>query len=304
MPLSLESQVRALKAAADPSRLRLLNICRDGEFTVSELTQILGQSQPRVSRHLRTLCQADLLMRFRERHFVFYRVTSEPELRQLVRSLLAGMSSDDPALTKDNAVMARVLAQRDARAREVLATVDADQIEPVFPAELAAQICAYLDLDCIGDLLDIGTGSGRVLQLLGPHARTAIGIDISSDSLTVARSNLGAAGLGKVMVRHGDMYRLPYDDQAFNTVTLDRVLSRATSPRDALAEAARTLRADGVLLVIETRRESSPHTVTKDTLHEWASTAALALRRTEHLEHINMQLDLHFVGPVQDAAAA
>ena len=304
MPLSLDSQVLALKAAADPSRLRLLNICRDGEFTVSELTRIIGQSQPRVSRHLRTLCQAGLLMRFRERHFVFYRVTSEPEQRQLVRSLLSGMSADDPVLTKDNALMATVRAERDARAREVLASVDADQIEPVFPEQLAARICGCLDLECIGDLLDIGTGSGRVLQLLGPHARTAIGIDISSDSLTVARSNLGAAGLGKVMVRHGDMYRLPYDDHAFDTVTLDRVLSRATSPRDALAEAARTLRPDGVLLVIETRRESTPHAVSTDTLHEWAGSAALTLRRTEHIEHETMQLDLHFVGPEQDAAAA
>lgn len=304
MPLHLERQVIVLKAAADPSRLRLLNICRDGEFTVSELTRILGQSQPRVSRHLRTLCDADLLIRFRERHFVYYRVTSDGELRQIVRSVLAGLAPDDPVVVKDETMMASVRAARDERAREVLATVDADQIEPVFPEQLAQSVCQHLDLDRVGDLLDIGTGSGRVLQLLGAHARTAVGVDISADSLTVARSNLGAAGLGKVMVHHGDMYRLPYDDEAFDTVTLDSVLSHASSPRGALAEAARTLRPGGVLLVIETRRDESARAVTTRRLDNWAAEASLVLRRSEHLAHPNMRLDLHFVGLADDVAAA
>ncbi|MFK7886585.1 MAG: ArsR/SmtB family transcription factor [Gammaproteobacteria bacterium] len=304
MSLNLDQQVGVLKAAADPSRLRLLNICQNGEFTVTELTRILGQSQPRVSRHLRTLCNAGLLMRFRERHFVFYRVSADAEQRQSVQMLLAGLSATDPSVLKDLEVLARVQDARDERARAVLASVEADQIAPGFPPQLATHLRNCLNLDALGDLLDVGTGSGRVLQLLGPHADSAVGVDISSDSLTVARSNLGAAGLSDVMVRHGDMYRLPYEEDAFDTVTLDNVLSHASAPRDALAEAARTLRPGGVLLVIEARRTAQAQTVSENILQGWASSAALAVHRTEHLTHDEMQLDLHFIGTHVDVAAA
>ncbi len=123
-----------MKATADPSRLRLLAVCAQGEFTVSELTRILGQSQPRVSRHLRTLCDAGLVLRFREQHFVFYRVPARGARCKLVAALLAGLDPDDATLRQDRAATSNVRSERDRRAQEVMAaSYDSDVVEPFSP---------------------------------------------------------------------------------------------------------------------------------------------------------------------------
>lgn len=293
MPTTLPDLVATLKASADSSRLRLLAACVGGEFTVSELTRILGQSQPRVSRHLRTLCDAGLVLRFRERHFVYYRVPARGPQRRLIRALLAGLDDHEAALVQDRAAMDDIRAERDARAREVMATTVTGM--ELFDSDVCDGICQHADLDNIGDLLDIGTGTGRVLKLLAPYARSAVGIDISADMLNVARSNLSAAGLGSVMIRHGDMYRLPYPDATFDTVTVDGVLSHALTPSVALAEAARILRPDGALLVIESRLERGDKAdVGEQSLREWTASTSLVFDRRQRFGSGQMQVDLFF----------
>lgn len=302
---ALDTHVARLKAVADPTRLRLLNICLSGEFTVSELTRILGYSQPRVSRHLRTLVDAGLLIRFREQHFVFYRVPSDLAVREQVHAFLSGLSAEDATLSQDQAVIERVLDARDARARAVLAAAsDSLRIDPSFSRAAAEQIRAHVDLESLGNLLDIGTGSGRVLKVLAPYVTSAVGIDISSDMLAVARSNLAAAGLGNIMVRHGDMYRLPFADGAFDSVTIDNVLSDARWPARALREAARTLRPGGVMLLIESGAPARESALGADRLGEWMHDTPLALLREARVADRDFDVQLFFVGVDHDAVAA
>lgn len=305
MERHLDAHVARLKAVADTTRLRLLNICLVGEFTVSELTRILGYSQPRVSRHLRTLVDAGLLIRFREQHFVFYRVPSEPAVREQVHAFLSGLDSEDATLAQDQTVIERVLDERDERARDLLARVsDNVRIDPSFSRAAAEQIRAHLDLEGLGNLLDIGTGSGRVLKVLAPYVASAVGIDISSDMLTVARSNLASAGLGNVMVRHGDMYRLPFADGAFDTVTIDNVLSDARWPQRALREAARTLRPGGVMLLIESGPAEHEPALCAGDLRAWMSDTRLGLLGEATVDDRDVSVRLFFAGLNHDAAAA
>jgi ubiquinone/menaquinone biosynthesis C-methylase UbiE len=290
MAASLDELLDGLRAAGEATRLRLLAICADGELTVSEITRILGQSQPRVSRHLRLLLSAGLLISFREQHWVYYRTPAKGARAQLVQRLLELLPAGDATLALDRARMEQVKAER-ARAAANFLRFNAEdwarlRDAHVNDAQLNRTILAELEPAPIGDLLDIGTGTGRLLKLLGKHAESAVGVDISTQMLLVARTNLHAAGLKEVMVRHGDMYRLPFADASFDTVALDQVLYQAHDPAAAVAEAARLLRAGGRLLVVdylrgtEARRSSvdprtSPMGVSEDALAQWFERAGL-----------------------------
>jgi ubiquinone/menaquinone biosynthesis C-methylase UbiE/DNA-binding transcriptional ArsR family regulator len=290
MALSLIDLLDGLRAAAEPTRLRLLAICAEGELTVSEITRILGQSQPRVSRHLRLLLSAGLLISFRERHWVYYRTPAKGPAAQLVHRLLELLPRDDETLGLDRTRLEQVQAERARAAADYLRFNAEDWAQlreaQVNTAQINRTILAELGGEPIGDLLDIGTGAGHLLKLLGKDAESAIGVDISTQMLLVARSNLHAAGLKEVMVRHGDMYHLPFADGSFDTVTLDQVLYQAENPAAVVAEAARLLRPGGRVLVVdygrgnETKRSSiDPRTsqigMSEDALAEWFEHAGL-----------------------------
>ncbi|MBT8130879.1 MAG: metalloregulator ArsR/SmtB family transcription factor, partial [Gammaproteobacteria bacterium] len=255
MAQALSGLIDALRAIAEPTRVRLLAICSEGELTVSEITHIVGQSQPRVSRHLKLLCNTGLLIRFREGHFVLYRVPDKGDGADLVRHVLDQLPRDDEQLMLDNSRMEEVKAERARRAADYLRFNSEDWARlreaNVSDKDINQIIVDILDTQQVGDLLDIGTGTGRMLKLLGRFATSAVGVDIAPEMLAVARSNLHAAGLGKVMVRRGDMYGLPYPDASFDTVTLDHLLYLAEDATRALHEAARVLRPDGQLLVVD-----------------------------------------------------
>ena len=291
MALPLTELLDGLRAAAEPTRLRLLAICAEGELTVSEITRILGQSQPRVSRHLRLLLGAGLLISFREQHWVYYRTPAKGEAAQLVHRLLESLSADDETLALDRQRLEQVKSER-ARAAAAYLRFNAEDWARLRDAEVnAAQInrtiLAELGSAPIGDLLDIGTGTGRVLELLGKDAESAVGVDISTQMLLVARTNLHAAGLKEVMVRHGDMYQLPFADASFDTVTLDQVLYQAEQPQAVIGEAARLLRPGGRVLVVdyargrEAKRSSidaraAQVGIGEDELVEWLNHAGLS----------------------------
>jgi ArsR family transcriptional regulator len=251
--MTVETVLDGLKAAAEPTRLRLLALCAASELTVSELTRIVGQSQPRVSRHLKVLCRAGLLTRYREQHWVYHRVPRHGSGAELVRGVLALVPAEDSRLDLDRRRLERVLEARAEQARAALAALGdaggAARVED--EASVDALIRRALDGVPIGELLDIGTGSGRILRLLGEQADRAVGIDISREMLLLARSNLHAAGLDHLMVRQGNMYQLRFDDGSFDTVTIDQVLFQAEQPGQVLAEAARVLRPGGRLLLVE-----------------------------------------------------
>ena len=251
----MDRLLAGLRAAGEPTRLRLLTLCAHGELTVSELTQILGQSQPRVSRHLKLLCAAGLLDRFPEGAWVFYRQSDTGACAELARTLVDLTSAEDPILARD---LERLATVRHARAAQAAAYFRANAarwnaIRALYIDEAAVER-SVLDLVGAGpvrDYLDVGTGTGRLLQLLAPRARRAIGIDLSTEMLNVARTNLEHHDLRHCQVRQGDMYSLPLADGSMDLVTLHLVLHYADDPAGAIAEASRVLRPEGRLMVVD-----------------------------------------------------
>lgn len=252
---SMDELLAALRAVAEPSRLRLLLLCARGELTVSELAQILGQSQPRVSRHLKLLCEAGLLDRFREGSWVFYRLSSGTAGSSLSRQLVGACGEADETVALDLQRLAAIKRQRAEQAaayfRENAAHWDRIRSLYIDEREVEAALVEIVAAETPRDLLDIGTGTGRMLEVLGPRVRQALGIDQSREMLAVARVNLEHAGLQNGIVRLGDMYQLPLADASFDAVVIHQVLHYADRPAAAIAEAARVLRPHGVLVLVD-----------------------------------------------------
>ncbi len=253
---SMENLLSGLRACAEPTRLRLLALVARGTFCVMEFTEILGQSQPRLSRHLRLLGEAGLLDRVREGANVWFALPPpETPGGRLARAVLAQLPDDDPLRADDARHAARVLAERARIASDSFRRTGADWDEmraldlPAAAVEQALQ--ASLPEDGIGRLLDIGTGTGRLLELLAPRVTTGLGIDASRAMLALARARLAAPPLMHCAVRLADMYRLPLPDGGFDVVVMQMVLHYAEDPAGALNEAARVLRPQGRLLVVD-----------------------------------------------------
>lgn len=254
-PTTLDRLLDGLRAVAEPSRLRLLAICAEGEWTVSELVQVLGQSQPRVSRHLRLLSEAGLLDRFREGSWVFYRRSLRGQGAALARALAALLPEDDPVLALDRDRLAAVRETRrnqiarwfDERApawdSERDLAVDGGRVETVLQRLFAARRPR--------SLLDIGTGTGRILEILAAYIEEGLGIDLSRDMLAVARDRLDRARLPHCRVRLADMHSLPIPSASFTAATLHQVLHFADDPFRVLAEARRVLAPGGLLVVVD-----------------------------------------------------
>ncbi|MEQ8391911.1 MAG: metalloregulator ArsR/SmtB family transcription factor [Thalassospira sp.] len=251
----MEQVLARLRAAAEATRLRLLAICAECELTVSEITQIIGQSQPRVSRHLKLLCEAGLLVRFREGTWVFYRTPHSGPGADLVQPVLDLLPKDDETLSLDHARLEQVKAQRERIATEYFRAnaEDWDQIRSLHVDEAVVEQAL---LEAVGNLsggriLDVGTGTGRILEMLGRTAEEGVGVDMSREMLAVARARLQRADLSNCLVRQADMYQLPYPGGMFDVVTLHQVLHFAEKPDAAIAEAARVLAPGGRLVIVD-----------------------------------------------------
>jgi SAM-dependent methyltransferase len=259
----MDRMLASLRAAAEPTRLRILALAARGPFCVSEFTAILGQSQPRLSRHLRLLCEAGLLERAREGAHAWFQLPDCPNggggEGGLAQALLARLPEDDPVLAADRRQVARVLAERARVASESFARQGADWDEMralgLPAAEVASALLAMLPDPALGRLIDIGTGTASLLALLAPRIAAGLGIDASPAMLALARTRLAGAGLTHCSVRRADMYRLPLADggphAGFDLATLQMVLHYAEDPEAALAEAARVLRPGARLVVVD-----------------------------------------------------
>lgn len=262
-----ERLITQLKAFADPVRLRLLALCVRGECTVSELTQVLAQSQPRISQHLKQLCDAGLLERFRDGHFVYYRVPLGSEQAAQRRRLFALLPGDEPAYDRD---FDKLCALREAKGQAVPEKDDAS-IRSLHRALIELTVTMPL-----GDLIDIGCGRGRILKLLGSRAHRAVGVDIDADARQFARAELLLAGIENCSLRHGDMVDLPFADGEFDTVILDDVLGDAQQPMVAIGEASRILKPGGRLLLLARIGDDDPATV-RQRIAVWCGAAGLRL---------------------------
>ncbi|MEO1017167.1 MAG: metalloregulator ArsR/SmtB family transcription factor, partial [Pseudomonadota bacterium] len=254
-PVALNTLLNSLRAAAEPTRLRLLAICAQGEWTVSELTTMLGQSQPRISRHLKILADGGLVDRFREGSWVFYRRAHIGEAGRVARSLCRLLPEDDPELLRDRQRMQRVRQTRREQAESFFARQapawDDEQAFAIDDGEVDRLILELLARERIPNLLDIGTGTGRVLRVLAPHVEFGLGVDLSPEMLAVARSNLDRREARNCQVRLADMYQLPLPNAGFEAAVLHQVLHYADDPLAVLREAARVLRPAGRLIVVD-----------------------------------------------------
>jgi ArsR family transcriptional regulator len=263
----------ALRACAEPTRLRILALVARGAFCVTEFTEILGQSQPRLSRHLRLLCDAGVLERLREgANAWFWLPAEDSDGHRLVRAVLDRLPLADEVLAADRRQAARVLAERARVATETFHKKGADWDEMRaldLPAQaVEAALLELLPASGIGRALDIGTGTGRLLELLAPRAAAALGVDASRAMLALARARLARPGLTHCAVRLADMYRLPLPDEGFDLVVLQMVLHHAEDPAAAIAEAARVLRPGGRLAVVDLAPHTNEHCLHR-LAHRW-----------------------------------
>jgi len=252
----MDTLLAALRACAEPTRLRLLALAARGAFCVVEFTEILGQSQPRLSRHLRLLGEAGLLERGREGANVWFTLpAADTEAGALARAVLARLPEDDSILVDDRRHAARVIAERARAASESFRRKGADWDEMRaldLPAAAVEQaLLSLLPESDIGRALDIGTGTGRLLELLAPRVSIALGVDASRAMLALARTRLARPGLSHCAVRLADMYRLPLGDAGYDLVVLHMVLHHAEDTASVLAEAARVLRLGGRVVVVD-----------------------------------------------------
>jgi ubiquinone/menaquinone biosynthesis C-methylase UbiE/DNA-binding transcriptional ArsR family regulator len=295
--VTLDDVLNGLKATAESTRLRLLALFTRGELTVSEVTQILRQSQPRVSRHLKLMSEAGLIERFKEGSWVFYRLAEGGPGRAIVQKLGELLPWDDATLKRDLERLDAVRKQREENAQEYFAANagEWDSIRALHIPEdqVEGAVLEFVGPAQVGAYLDLGTGTGRILELVAPRASRAVGIDLNGEMLTLARARIERAALAHVQVRRGDLFELPYADDSFELITVHQVLHYLEDPSAAVAEAARVLKPGGRLVIadfaphaLEFLRDAHQHRrlgFADKEVAQWCKTAGLSLSATRAL---------------------
>ena len=254
-PLDFDSLHAALRAAGEGTRLRVLALLAEADLTVSDLTKILRQSQPRISRHLKLLAEAGLVDRFREGSWAFYRLGERGGIADIAQMLVGRLDPADPVVLRDRGRLAAVRAARAAAAQTYFSqhAAEWDRIRRLHVADAAVESAIETALADrpIRSLLDLGTGTGRMLELFGNRFRRGLGLDLSPAMLAYARTKLERAGLSNVQVRQADIYDLPLADRAADAVVMHQVLHFLSDPQRAVREAVRVLAPGGRLLVVD-----------------------------------------------------
>ncbi|MFB2550740.1 ArsR/SmtB family transcription factor [Ensifer soli] len=295
--LGLDEVVDVLKAAGEPTRLRLLALLSSGDLTVTDMTEILGQSQPRISRHLKLLGEVDLVRRYQEGAWAYFRLKDDGAGVALVRHALAAASVADPVLARDRERLQSLKVARAERAQAYFSRNAADwdvmRRHHVSDEAVEAALLELLGDEPVDGLLDLGTGTGRILQLLEGLYRRGVGVDASRDMLAVARANLDRAGITKASIRHGDIFNLPLDGQTFDLVVIHQVLHFLEEPDVAIGEASRMLAPGGRLAIIDLAPHGLDHLrdehqhirlgFGEQTMTDWLARASLSVENFIHL---------------------
>jgi ubiquinone/menaquinone biosynthesis C-methylase UbiE/DNA-binding transcriptional ArsR family regulator len=249
-----DDTIAALEAIAEPTRLRLVALLAEAELTVTELTAILGQSQPRISRHLKLLADASVLERNREGAWAFFRL-SDSMAADLARGVVTKVSAADRMVANDKLRLAEVRATRKQQAEAYFAKVaeDWDRIRAMHISDRGVEkaMADLIGRGRINALLDIGTGTGRMLQLFAGLSARAVGIDQSTAMLSIARANLEKHAIRNAQVKHGDVYALPVERDAYDLVLVHQVLHFLEDPARALREMQRVMAPGGRILIVD-----------------------------------------------------
>lgn len=251
----MEELLAGLRAAAETTRVRILFILAHGEANVSELTQILGQSQPRVSRHLKLMAEAGLISRHKEGNWVLFRLREEDMGGALSRAIVDLLPGNDPVLAGDLARLEEIRNRRAEAAaqyfRDNAARWEELRSLHVREEDVEQAMVRLAGPGPIRTHVDLGTGTGAVLRRFANQTQASVGIDSSRDMLAIARVNIEQAGLRHVQVRQGEIYALPFPDGFADFVTIHQVLHFLEDPARALTEAARILEPGGRLLIVD-----------------------------------------------------
>lgn len=297
-PVLPRDLVAALKAAAEPTRLRILLLLSATELNVKDLTHILGQSQPRISRHLKLLAEAGLLERFRDGSWVYFHVSDRSEGGRLARKLLETVDLSDPMLMRDRERADGLRREREEGAqayfRDHAAEWDRLRTMHVSEREVEAAMLTALGPGPFRMLVDLGTGTGRTLELFAERYERGLGLDVNQSMLAYARSKIAKAGLANAQVRHGDIYNLALGDRTADAVVMHQILHYLSEPALAVREAARILAPGGRLLTVdfaphdlESLREHQAHKrlgFADDQVRQWLADAGLEPGATHHLK--------------------
>lgn len=294
----MDQLLSALRSAGESTRLRIIALLSKGELTVGEMVQILSQSQPRVSRHLKLMGESGLLDRFQEGTQVFYRLAQTGIAGKINGAITPLINPEGGIVAQDMARLEAIRLERSERAQAYFAANagDWEHIRSLYVAEAQVEQ-ALLSLqggNRVGSVLDVGTGTGRMLELFAPLADHAVGIDVSRDMLAIARSKLSELDQADCQVRLGDMYNLGVEDASQDLILFHQVLHFAENPQSAIKEAARAIKPGGAILIAD----FAPHTVeflrdqhahrrlgfADEEVQAWADGAGLSLASSTYLD--------------------
>lgn len=299
MVFIVDHTVEILRAVAEPTRLRLLALLgAGGELSVSELVRVLGQSQPRLSRHLKILTKAGLLERLREGSWAFYRLVQVGNAGKIARSILDTLPIDDDGLAQDITHLNEIKSTRVKAAQEYFQrhASEWDRMAQLNVDENAVAQAAekLLPLGSVDQLLDIGTGTGRMLEKFAPLVANATGVDMNAEMLKVARANMDKSGLNNVSIRQADIFNLPFKNDSFGAITCHQVLHFVDRPQAAIGESARVLKPGGYMLIadlaphkVEELRENHAHRrlgFEDSEVKSWFAGAGIRPQATVHLK--------------------
>ena len=293
----MEELLAGLRAAGEGTRLRLLHLLSRGEFNVSELTKILGQSQPRVSRHLKLMTEAGLLERFKEGSWVLFRTRQSGKGAKIAAAIVKLIPLSDASVRRDLVRVQEILRARRELAESYFGAnaKNWDEIRSLHVSEARVEeaLVQLVGKKKVSSYLDLGTGTGAILELLAPLCTRATGIDASHEMLSIARSRLEDSGLKNAEVRHGDLFSLPFDGESVDLITIHQVLHFLSDPGGALEEAARVLKSGGRMVIVdfaphdlEFLREEQAHRrlgIAEEDVVRWCLRAGLAVR-----EHVSL----------------
>jgi ubiquinone/menaquinone biosynthesis C-methylase UbiE len=294
----MDELLSSLKAAAETTRIRIMFILSHGELNVSELTFVLEQSQPRVSRHLKLMAEAGLLSRYKEGNWVLFRLRNEGLGGALARAVVDMLSNKDSLLSGDLARLESVKRQRDDKAAAYFSANASSWSElrslHVDEANVEQAMTRLIGAHPVDTVLDLGTGTGRVLELFADQAKQLYGVDSSREMLAIARTSLEKRGVKRAELRQADVYALPLPDASADVVTVHQVLHFLDEPQKALFEARRILKPSGRLLIVdfaphelEELREDHAHRrlgISAEQMVIWCGKAELELEKHEVLD--------------------